>query len=193
MVHTNRKQRQAGRHNGHHDLVVLGIAPPKQEGVDHAADDGAKGHKAGQNDDDQKHTQKDADDPPVHKGSQRPTGQDALSAPEAEPNGENMSNDGEAAAEHLRLVRPVQARLRRAEACRVNDPSADKAGQDRLADVDQQDQEGIIAAVVAVEIRQPGVAAALGADVLLADPAGDQNRAVEAAQQIADHAAERKP
>ena len=105
-----------------------------------------------------------------------------------------MADDGKAAAEHLCLLDPVvRGGDRGIIAGPFHDPAAQEAGQDRLADVDQQDQQGIQTAVVAVEIRQARVAAALGADILPADPAGNEDRAVEAAQQIARDRADNEP
>ena len=191
MVHIDCQGAQAEGHNGHHDgalfdVLVDGVADPEQEGIEHGADDGAQGDVLGQNQDRRKDHQQDHDNPPVDEGRQGAAGEDALAAPEAEPDGENVADDGEAPAEHGALVKPNGI-------IGAHDGPADEAGGHRLAHVDQQHQQGVGAAVVAVEVGQTGVAAALGADILLAEPAGNQDGAVEAAQQIADHRAHREP
>ena len=65
--------------------------------------------------------------------------------------------------------------------------AAKQAGRHGLAHVDENDEYGGMGAVIAGEVGQPRVAAALGAHVLMGDNAADDHRAVEVAQQVGDN------
>ena len=182
---------QAEGHDRHHDralfdVLVNGIADPEQEGVEDGADDGTQGDVPRQNHNGRENHQQDHDDPPVDEGRKRAAGQNALAAVETEIQRKDVADDGKTAAEHRALVEPDGV-------VGPHDGSADEAGRHGFADVDEQDQQGVQTAVVAIEVRQPGVAAALGAYVFLMKAAGDQNGPVEAPQQITDERAKRKP
>ncbi len=69
------------------------------------------------------------------------------------------------------------------------EPHTDETGRNRLGHIDGRDEEGRPAAVIAQEIRQAGVAAALAAHVVLQNKMGDDDCTVQSAEQVAQNGA----
>ena len=94
---------------------------------------------------------------------------------EAQQSGEDVAQDHTHAAQCKTLL---------VMAVGFEDQTGAEAAQHGLAGVDQNDEQGAAGAVVADEIGQTGVAAAVAADILLGEEGRDTDCAVEVTQQI---------
>ena len=98
-----------------------------------------------------------------------------------------MEHAGKHVAQEAPEARPVLAIdhiLRKKSHGEIDGQNTDPYGQNRLDHVAQNDHQGQGSAKGTVEVGQPRVAAAVGADVVAEDILGDDHRPVEAPQEI---------
>ena len=121
----------------------------------------------------------DERDAPVEKQQQRAAAQNALAALEAVKHRKHMADDAEQCAEILACCAPAEKI--------AQEIIAQQHRADSLEHVERDDHGRALRAVIAVKIRQPRVAAAMAAHVVMVENVRRRDRAVDAAQKIRQH------
>ena len=147
----------------------------KQHRIGHRRQNGAERHILRRQIRQKKHGQNRQRNPPVRHGCNGQPAQDALAAPEAQQRREIMpQRHGYAAQQHAFQIVAVA----------LEHQARHQAGADRLDKIDGQHQQAVLHAVIPDEIGQPGVAAAVAADILVDHQCGNAHGAVQISQKI---------
>ena len=141
--------------------------------------DRAERHIARREPEHRKHAPADKRDAPVEKQQQRAAAQNALAALEAVEDREHMPDDAEQRCKIFARNAPSQKDAQEA--------AAEPYRAQRLEHIEGDDHERALCAVGAVEVRQPCVAAAVAAHIVVVAEMRRGDRAVDAAEQIRQH------
>ena len=121
----------------------------------------------------------DKRDAPVEKQQQRAAAQNALAALEAVKHRKHVSDDAEQCAEILADHPPAK---------KVSQKIAAEAHRaDGLDHIERDDHGRALCTIIAVKVRQPRVAAAVAAHIVVVDEMRRGDRSVDAAEKIRQH------
>ena len=174
---------QAAQQNGQRQQHHVMVHKPSGKGEGCPGPDGAQGDPFGERGQDQESPPHHQRHPPINHDSDGASGEDPLAPLKVEHTGEHVPQKAESSRPVL-TKRHYQKLIRHQILCRQD---ANPYSHDCFEHIGQDNHKGQRPAEGAVEVGQPGIAAAMGTHIVPQDILGDDDRPVEAAAEVGDH------